>query len=389
MAPGVGLADILRVHGPAYLATHALPSTQAKVWRAIVACRTAALGGQLECCDACGATRFVYHSCRNRHCPLCQTHAKEAWLAARRRELLPVPYFHLVFTLPHALNGLLGRHRRTLFDLLFGAVSATLTEFAANPRWLGGTPAFSLVLHTWKQDLGRHVHVHALMAGGALSGQGEWRSAKRRFLFPVSALSRVFRGKFVAALEATRCSGDLHADATLTDACWRQLRGALHAHDWVVYAKQPLGGPAQVLEYLGRYTHRVAISNERILGLEGASVCFRVRDAAHGNKKRTLRLPAETFIDRFLWHVLPPGFKRIRHYGLLSPAHKAAHLVAARVALAVPAPQPAVVESVARFLARVARLDWLRCPHCQGGRFVVIQGIAPTRALRPPLRGPP
>jgi hypothetical protein len=168
-----------------------------------------------------------------------------------------------------------------------------------------------------------------------------------------------------------------------------KLRGALHAHDWVVYAKQPLGGPAQVLEYLGRYTHRVAISNERIPGLEGASVCFRVRDAAHGNKKRTLRLPAETFIDRFLWHVLPPGFKRIRHYGLLSPAHTAAHLVAARAALAVPAPQPAVVESVARFLARVARLDWLRCPHCQGGQFVVIQGIAPTRALRPPLRGPP
>jgi hypothetical protein len=197
-----GLAEVLRRHGPDYLATHALTAAKAKVWRAILGCRTAALGGHVETCDSCGTMRHVYHSCRNRHCPLCQTRAKEAWLVQRRRELLPVPYFHLVFTLPHDLNGLIGIAPRAIYEILFAAVSATLTEFAANPRWLGGTPAFSLVLHTWKQDLGRHVHVHALVAGGALTATGQWTAAKRGFLFPVKALSKVFRGKFVDALTA-------------------------------------------------------------------------------------------------------------------------------------------------------------------------------------------
>ncbi|MFZ2627355.1 MAG: transposase, partial [Rugosibacter sp.] len=263
-----GLADILRRHGPAYLATHELSPAKAKVWRAIVACRTAALGGHVETCDRCGATRHVYHSCRNRHCPQCQTRAKEAWLVERRRELLPVPYFHLVFTLPHELNGLIGIAPRAIYETLFAAVAATLTEFAANPRWLGGTAAFSLVLHTWKQDLGRHVHVHALVAGGALTATGQWTAAKRGFLFPVKALSRVFRGKFVAALKTGREQGKLAGATTLDAGAWRALLNRLHAHEWVVYAKQPLGGPAQVLAYLGRYTHRVAISNERIVGVD-------------------------------------------------------------------------------------------------------------------------
>jgi hypothetical protein len=387
--PGVGLAEVLRRFGPAYLETHALSVAKAKVWRAIVACRTAVLGGHVETCASCGATRHVYHSCRNRHCPLCQTRAKEAWLSARRRELLPVPYFHLVFTLPHDLNGLIGSCPRAIFDLLFGTVSATLTEFAANPRWLGGTPAFSLVLHTWKQDLGRHVHVHALVAGGALTAAGKWVAAKRGFLFPVHALSRVFRGKFVAALKEARRGGKLQGEAWLTEGPWRDLLARLHAHDWVVYAKAPLGGPAQVLEYLSRYTHRVAISNERIVGVDDREVRFRVRDSAHGNKKRTLRMPAQTFIDRFLLHVLPQGFKRIRHYGLLGPAGKAAKLARTRAALSVPAPDPALVESVAAFVQRVGRMDWLRCPHCQIGHFVPTQTIPPMRGTRPPLRGPP
>ena len=181
------LAEIFRRHGPAFLAGRALSSGLAKVWRAIVACRTALLGGHVETCDCCGVIRHVYHSCRNRHCPQCQTRAKEDWLAKRRQELLPVPYFHLVFTLPHALNGLIGQRPRAMYELLFAVASATLTDFAANPRWLGGTPAFSLVLHTWKQDLGRHVHVHALVAGGALTAEGEWKSPRRGFLFPVKA----------------------------------------------------------------------------------------------------------------------------------------------------------------------------------------------------------
>ena len=384
----MGLAEVLRHHGPAYLATHALPVAKACVWRAIVACRTQTLGGHLETCTSCGATRQVYHSCRNRHCPLCQTRAKETWLAQRRRELLPVPYFHLVFTLPHDLNGLVGSCPRLIYETLFGAVSATLTEFAANPHWLGGMPAFSLVLHTWKQDLGRHVHVHALMAGGALSATGDWKAAKRGFLFPVKALSKVFRGKFVAALKIARDNGKLREQLFANDP-WGDLISRLHAHEWVVYAKQPLGGPAQVLEYLGRYTHRVAISNERILGMDEDSVSFRVRDSAHGNRRRTLRLPAETFIDRFLLHILPKGFKRIRHYGVLGPAGKAVKLAQARAALSVPAPDPVVVESVAAFMSRIDHLGWGHCWHCGEGRFVPTAPIPISKAPRTQPRGPP
>jgi len=387
-APRVSLAEVLRRHGPAYLAAHPLSYAKAKVWRAILACRTAALGGHVEVCDACGTTRHVYHSCRNRHCPLCQTRAKEAWLAARRREVLPVPYFHLVFTLPHDLNALIGQYPRALYEMLFGAVSATLTEFAANPRWLGGTAAFTLVLHTWKQDLERHVHVHALMAGGALKADGDWAATKRGFLFPNKALSKVYRGKFVAALNASREDGKLNK-AQLVEAAWRDLLACVHQHDWVVYAKEPLGGPAQVLEYLGRYTHRVAISNERILNVCANTVSIRVRDSAHGNRKRTLAVPAQTFIERFLLHVLPKGFKRIRHYGLIGPAHKTTRLAAARAALDAPALDPVVVQSVEAFMRRIDQHQRLRCPHCGNGQFVPTAPIAPAPLPLLHLRGPP
>lgn len=381
-----GLAGVLDTFGPAYLAEHRLIPGQVKAWRAITACRTAALGGQVESCNACGTTRYVYHSCRNRHCPQCQTRAKETWLAARRRELLPVPYFHLVFTLPHDLNRLIGQRPRALYEMLFAAVSATLTEFAANPRWLGGIPAFTLVLHTWQQDLGRHVHMHALVAGGALTAAGEWVHPKPGFLFPVQALSRVFRGKFVTALERERTEGGLDDEALLTRMDWQKLRRALYAHDWVVYAKQPLGGPAQVLEYLGRYTHRVAISNERIVRIDECGVAFRVRANDSGKKLMRL-LPGTEFIRRFLLHVLPRGFKRIRHYGLLGPAHKTAHLAAARAALDAPQPDPVVIESVAAFMQRVTRIEWGRCPYCQCGQFEVVQAIPPEQRRQP--RGPP
>jgi hypothetical protein len=386
--PRVGLAEVLRRHGPAYLAAHCLSAAKAKVWRAILACRTAALGGHVETCTSCGTTRHVFHSCRNRHCPRCQTRAKERWLARRRGELLPVPYFHLVFTVPHDLNGLTGWCPRVIYETLFGAVSATLTEFAANPRWLGGVPAFSLVLHTWKQDLGRHVHVHALMAGGALSATGDWKTTKRGFLFPVKALSKVFRGKFVAALKMARDNGKLLGQG-LADEPWRALIARLHAHEWVVYAKQPLGGPVQVLDYLGRYTHRVAISNERMVGMDEDSVSLRVRDRAHGNRRRTLRLPAESFIDRFLLHVLPKGFKRIRHYGLLGPAGKAVKLAQARAALSVPPPDPVVVESVAAFMCRIERHAWARCGHCGQGCFVPTAPIPVSKGHLLQPRGPP
>lgn len=381
------LAEVLATFGPAYLATRPLPRGGAKVWRAILACRTAVLGGHIDTCDCCGRTRHVYHSCRNRHCPRCQTRAKEAWVAARRREVLPVPYFHLVFTLPHDLNGLIAAAPRTLYESLFGAVSATLTEFAANPRHLGGVPSFSLVLHTWKQDLGRHVHVHALVAGGALADTGEWILPKKGFLFPVRALSSVFRGKFMAGLDDVHRTDRLPA-SVIADGGWHRLKQRLYVHDWVVYAKQPLGGPERVLEYLGRYTHRVAISNERIVGIEGNEVAFRVRADPSGSKKRTLRIPGPEFIGRFLQHVLPSGFKRIRHYGLLSPARKTRGLALARAALCMPPPQMAVVESVAEFLRRVARLEYERCPQCRIGQFRLVATIRPQRHAPTP-RGPP
>lgn len=384
--PSVGLAGVFDTFGAAYLASHALPRGAAKVWRAIVACRTPALGGHVESCDRCGSSRHVYHSCRNRHCPRCQTRAKEAWLAARRREVLPVPYFHLVFTLPHGLNGLVAAAPRALYETLFATVSATLTEFAASPRHLGGVPAFSLVLHTWQQDLGRHVHAHALVAGGALSAAGEWLRPRRGFLFPVRALSRVFRGKFMAGLDGLREQGRLPGFIA-ANPDWQTLKRGLYAHDWVVYAKAPLGGPEAVLEYLGRYTHRVAISNERIVGIDEGHVGFRVRADPSSGKRRTLRLPGPEFIGRFLQHVLPTGFKRIRHYGLLSPARKRDGLAAARAALAVPPPLPAVIESVAAFLLRVDRLASMRCSHC-GGTLRVVGPLPPAR-YAPPGRGPP
>ena len=385
--PAAGLAEVLARFGPAYLAQHRLSATQAKAWRAIGACRTEALGGHLESCDGCGRSRHVHHSCRNRHCPRCQTRAKEAWLAARRREVLPVPYFHLVFTLPHALNGLIAAAPRRLYETLFAAVSATLGEFAGSRRHLGGVAAFTLVLHTWKQDLGRHVHVHALIAGGALAPSGEWIAPKKGFLFPVRALSKVFRGKFVAALEQLRAAGRLPANLT-AQSDWQRLRRRLYAHDWVVYAKEPLGGPEAVLDYLGRYTHRVAISNERILGIDGHDVLLRVRADGASGRKRSLRVPGTEFIERFLQHVLPGGFKRIRHYGLLAPAHKRRHLAAARAAVGAPSPQPAVIESVAAFLHRVSHIEYARCPHCSRGQFRVVEVIRPKARLPDP-RGPP
>lgn len=384
----VTLADIFRRHGDAYLASHLLARSQAKAWRAIVTCRTQALGGHVEQCDSCGITRHVYHSCRNRHCPQCQTRAKEQWVAQRQRDLLPVPYYHLVFTIPHALNSLAGKQPRLITEVLFGAAAATLTEFGANDRWLGGRLAFSLVLHTWSQTLIRHLHVHALVAGGALSSVGTWITSKRGFLFPVKALSAVFRAKFIDALAEARNAGHVDTYPVADKANWQRLLCTLRRRDWVVYAKQPLGGPAQVLDYLSRYTHRVAISNDRLVSLRHGIVSFRVRDKANVGKKRTEELPAETFIERFLLHVLPTGLKRIRHYGILASCHKQHHLAACRAALSIPEPEPVVIETVQSFMRRVASIDIVQCRCCSIGRMHVVAMIVPERA-RCRITGPP
>ena len=386
----VELAEVFARFGAAYQAAHRLVPVQYRAIAAIQACRTEALGGHVERCDACGRLRYHYHSCRNRHCPKCQTLAKERWLAARRAELLPVPYFHLVFTLPHELNALAQGNPRAIYALLFRSVSDTLIEFGENPRWLGGEIAATLVLHTWGQTLSQHLHLHCLIAGGALSPDGRWITSRRGFLFPVPALSPVFRGKFIAALKRLFLSGTLKlagSSATLADPRKQHyLFSALHKTDWVVYAKRPFAGPEQVLDYLGRYTHRVAISNHRLVSCSNTAVRFRYKDYAHGNRRKVLALEPAEFIRRFLLHVLPSGFMRIRHYGILANRAKREKLAATRTALnAPPAPPPPEPESVEAFWLRVAALDIHQCPHCKTGRMIVI-GIIPVPGARaPPL----
>jgi len=397
------LAQVLRHFGPEYLHTHALSTAQARAWRAIVACRTAALGGERLRCDGCGMEQWRWHSCRNRHCPQCQSRQRDAWRAARLAELLDVPYCHLVFTLPHQINALAAVHARWVYDTLMQCTAATLTEFAANPRWLGGTGAFTLVLHTWTQDLRRHLHVHALMACGALrladadhgDGSDAWVQPKRSrtFLFPVHALSKVFRGKFMQALQEAGDSGVLPRDPADTATARAHRVQALRRHDWVVYAKTPLAGPAAVLDYLARYTHRTAIGNERLVGIVGDKLLLRVRADSTGGK-RVIAMPGEQFIARFLQHVLPPGFKRIRHYGLLAPAAKTERLALARKLLAMPAANPQAREDAQAFMRRVAAMEIDRCPHCKLGRWCVVEHrgaeratiMAPTMAA---CRGPP
>jgi hypothetical protein len=392
------LAEVLRRFGPSYLRTHTLSTPQARAWRAIVRCRTPALGGQRLRCEGCGAQQWRWHSCRNRHCPQCQSRARDAWRSARLAELLNVPYTHLVFTLPHELNALAGTHARWVYDTLMQCAAATLGEFAANPRWLGGSGAFTLVLHTWTQDLRRHVHVHALMACGALGcrdGRPAWIEPRRSadFLFPVHALSRVLRGKFMQVLRRAEAAGVLPDDPAATQALRQERRRALQRHDWVVYAKTPLAGPAAVLDYLSRYTHRTAIGNERLVGIDAGDVLLSVRADAQGGK-RVMRIPGEQFIGRFLQHVLPAGFKRIRHYGVLAPTAKAQRLALARQLLAMPAPNPQAREAVQDFMRRVARIDILCCAHCRSGRLIVVEQIAAERAAPAggalqTCRGPP
>ncbi len=377
------LADIVRAHGAAFRAAHRLCAVQDRALRAIERCRTAALGGELRACDACGTQRYVYHSCRNRHCPKCQTRAKERWLAARRAELLPVPYYHVVFTLPHELNALAQGNPRPFYAMLFAAASETLLEFGANPRWLGGEIAATLVLHSWGQTLGQHLHVHGLVAGGALSGEGAWLRAQRGFLFPVKALSIVFRGKFLAALGAALARGRLTlsgSTAALSELrAQRTLLADLRKKAWVVYAKRPFAGPAQVLEYLGRYTHRTAISNERLVSFDARTVRFRYKDYAQRARRKTMALEAQEFLRRFVLHVLPRGFNRIRHYGLLANRNKRALLASARAALGAPAaPHTAApTESVIAFWQRIAHIDIQRCPRCNLGTLRVVAVLAP------------
>ena len=384
----VSLACVRARFGPSYLAAHGLSAGQAKAWRAIAACRTAALGGARLRCDSCGVEQWRWHSCRNRHCPRCQKQAADTWRRARIAELLDAPYAHLVFTVPHELDALARRHPRWVYETTLAAAAATLTEFAANERWLGGQAAFTLVLHTWTQDLRLHIHAHALMACGALTRDGRWQRPARsdRFVFPVHALSKVFAGKFRSTLAAAERDGRLPRDAVCTPADRRRRAHELRCKDWVVYAKTPLAGPSTVLDYLSRYTHRTAIGHERIVSVRHDAVRLRVRGDGHG--KKVVRIDGAEFVGRFLQHVLPPGFKRIRHYGLLAAAHKTQRLAQARAALRMPAPNPIAAQTAAEFMRRVAHIDLARCPHCHGP-WRAVASCAPQRGPLWPRAGSP
>jgi Putative transposase/Transposase zinc-binding domain len=318
---GVELADIFRAYGESYRRDHPLPVSHLKVIEAVERCRTAALGGHLERCDSCGFERPAYNSCRNRHGPKCQSLAKVKWLNKQKSEILPVGYFHLVFTLPHELNGLIRTNKKILLSHLFKAVGETLVDFGHTR--LGGQIGFITVLHTWDQTLLDHFHLHCLVPAGALSyDQKRWTPARKNFLFPVKALSVVFRGKFLDLLKSAFAQNKLllvGQTAPLADpVAFQLLINALRKKPWIVYAKKPFGSPAHVLDYLGRYTHRVALSNNRICSVHNGEVTFAYRDRKNQDRRKLMTLDAEEFIRRFLLHVIPKGFMRVRHYGFLA-----------------------------------------------------------------------
>jgi len=329
------VADVIREHGAAFLERHRPSREQRRVLTDLVQCRTAILGGHAKKCDQCGHIVCVYNSCRNRHCPKCQGAARAAWLEARQQELLDVEYFHVVFTLPHELAPLALQNRRTVYALLFRAASETLLTLARDPRQLGARIGCLAVLHTWGQNLLAHPHLHCVIPGGGMSLDGErWVSCRDGFFLPVRLLSRLFRGKFLAMLLLAFEQQQLEFHGQLTELqhpkAWEGWLEPLRNKEWLVYAKPPFGGPRQVLKYLARYTHRVAISNRRILSFDKDRVTFTWKDYASGNRRRIMTLDPHEFLRRFLLHVLPSGFTRIRYFGFLANRNRAENLLQAR-----------------------------------------------------------
>jgi Putative transposase/Transposase zinc-binding domain len=370
------LADIFRSHGESYRRAHCLPPSHLKVMRAVEVCRTQVLGGHLKKCDTCGFEHPTYNSCRNRHCPKCQSLAKVKWLQKQTAELLPVGYFHLVFTLPHELNRLILANKKILLALLFKAVSETLLEFG-HTRFKG-TLGIIAVLHTWDQMIKDHFHLHCLIPAGVLSfDQSRWMAARKNFLFPVTALSIVFRGKFLDLLKEASEQGKLKSLAQTASAESVKIK-RLRKKNWVVYAKKPLGSPQTVLDYLGRYTHRVALSNDRILKVENGEVLLSYRDRKDGDRKKTLPLEAEEFIRRFLLHVLPQRFMRIRHFGFLANRSKKQALTQCRKLLGLgPILPQSPNQSVKDLLLKITGIDLSRCPCCHNGTMIVIGELPP------------
>lgn len=369
--PAVEVADILRAQGNDFIDRHRnqICFQQLKVMQAIVRCRTAALGGHIDTCPQCGGTQTLsYNSCRNRHCPKCQAQARLRWIAARERELLATRYFHVVFTLPHELHALILQNESELYNLLFRTVAETLVEVAQNPEHLGAEIGFFGILHTWGQNMLFHPHIHCVIPGGGFApDRTRWIQPRYPFFLPVKVLGKVFRGKFVDGLKkafrrkSLTCAGQIqYLSEPKHFAAFLRI---LFRQDWVVYAKPAFGGPEQVLRYLGRYTHRIAISNHRLLSFDGSHVTFRWRDYARGNKQRTMTVSADEFTRRFLLHVLPKGFVRIRHFGFMANGQRSASLELCHSLLAMP---PAACPEQ----APPANLGWV-CPTCQTPMIVI------------------
>jgi hypothetical protein len=392
------VADVFRRWGPTYRARNgpSMSAQQRGVMRAIETCRTAALGGHAEACDQCGVQRISYNSCRNRHCPKCQSLAKARWLEKRLAELLPVEYFHVVFTLPGALAPLALQNKRCVYNILFEATAETLKTIAADPKHLGAEIGFLAVLHTWGQKLDPHPHLHCIVPAGGFDPSGErWIACRPGFFLPVRVLSRLFRRLFLEKLQRAYTAGTLGFHGALaslrSEQAFRELLSELRATEWIVYAKRPFGGPEKVFDYLGRYTHRVAISNHRLLAIDDdGTVTFRWRDYRHHGRRRTLTLDAEEFIRRFLLHVLPPGFHRIRQFGFLANRYRTEKLERARRLLgAPPPPEPPAGESADwQDLHQALTGEDLRvCPVCKEGRLVHLETLVPDSGAYPGVEG--
>lgn len=361
------VADVVRSFGDALLRMGSVTPARRRVMRALLACRTAQLGGHVESCDSCDFRRIAYNSCRNRHCPKCQGSRQAKWLEGRAKDLLPVEYFHVVFTIPDELASIALQNKRVVYGILFATSAATLRTIAADQKHLGAELGFLSVLHTWGQDLRHHPHVHCVVPGGGLRPDGSWVACHPGFFLPVRVLSAMFRGKFVAALRAAFEQGKLQFQGSLEPlrdpATFATCLDRVMAKRWVVYSKPPFGGPEQVLKYLARYTHRVAISNHRIVDIDATTVKFLWRDRANGNRQRTIALPGVEFLRRFLQHVLPRGFTRLRHYGFLANRARATRLTECRLRLGAPMPDAAPA-SIAPYDPRDDR-----CPTCRSGRL--------------------
>jgi putative transposase/transposase-like zinc-binding protein len=381
--PTLELADIFRQYGPAYRQAHSLPLHQHRLMQAIEACRTPALGGVVEWCDHCQYTHTRYRSCRNRHCPKCQGLARAKWLEQRKAELLPTEYFHVVFTLPEPIADIAFYNKEAIYEILFRTTAQTLLTIAADPKRMGATPGFFCVLHSWGQNLHFHPHLHCVVPGGGLSADEQrWISGPRRFLLPVRVLSRLFRRLFLEALQKAYAAGKLQFFGQLQALCHPQtflnyLAPLCHS-EWVVYAKAPFGGPQHVIEYLGRYTHRVAISNRRLLAMENGEISFAWKDYRDGGKDKVMTVSAGEFIRRFLQHTLPPGFQRIRYYGFLANCHRARKLERCRqlLASACSALLPSLPAGRA-FLEALTGSDFRRCPQCGVGILACIPFLPP------------